>query len=158
MADLNETSVQGDVDDLILKVLVADDHPVNQQVMRAVLPYFGCDATGATSGEAAVELASAAAFDLIIMDLHMPGIGGDEAARRIREGAGASRLAFIARWTTDTPLRLNGALYDAELEKPMLRARVGALVREARRRARNRLDEAGEPARGSRTARRPGGR
>src|SRR5580658_5494400 len=158
MADFHPTSTREPAGDHVLKVLVVDDHPLNHQVMHAVLPYFDCVATSATSGEEAVALAAVAAFDLIVMDLHMPGIGGDEAARRIRE-VGSSRRAFMARWTTDTPLRLNGALYDGELEKPMLWARLGALVREARWRAYARADEAGRSAsHGVGQGRRLGGR
>ena len=115
-----------------LKVLVVDDHPLNRCVMQAILAQFGCSITHAMCGEEAVELTGLAAFDLIVMDFHMPGISGDEAAGQIR-AAGASRRAYIVQWSTDPPPRHPADLYDAALVKPVTCAAVAVTIEAARR-------------------------
>ena len=57
------------------RVLVIDDNPVNRDLVSVVLRAFGAEITEAADGEAAVLLASAEPFDVILMDLRMPGIG-----------------------------------------------------------------------------------
>jgi DNA-binding NarL/FixJ family response regulator len=70
-----------------VRVLVADDQQVFREAMREViLATRGMMLVGeADSGEAAVAAVDALAPRLVIMDKRMPGIGGVEAARRIRE-------------------------------------------------------------------------
>jgi len=123
-----------------LRVLVVDDDDVNRRVAEAILIEFGCAVTLAATGEEAVEDAFLQPFDLVVMDLHMPGIGGDEATRQIRR-LSASRSAFIARWTTDTPSRLDAGLYDGELPKPITFDALWDAVSESRRRSRNRSED-----------------
>lgn len=129
-----------------LRALVVDDHDTNRRIMQALLPPLGCEVTAAGSGEEAVELARAARFDLVLMDLHMPGIDGDEATRQLRE-MGPSRLAFAAQWSTDPMGRLDQGLYDARLAKPLRLDELQAVVAEARRRALGRADAAPQPRR-----------
>lgn len=67
-----------------LSVLVVEDHPVNQQVVVDFLDALGHRATMAETGEAAVEMAAQGGFDVVLMDVNLPGISGIEATRRIR--------------------------------------------------------------------------
>ena len=72
-----------------LKVLVVDDVPTNRLVARALLERAGHEAELASGGAEAVEAVSAAAeagrpFDLVLMDLAMPGMDGLEATRQLR--------------------------------------------------------------------------
>jgi CheY-like chemotaxis protein len=143
MTDSSQPLFERD-DEAPLRVLVADDNEHNRLVMQAILPMLNCSVVCAGLGEEAIDLAGVAVFDLIIMDPHMPGMSGDEAAAHIRAG-GASRAAFMVRWSTDAPARLDRGLYDADLPKPVRCAAVEDVVAEARRRALNRADAEARP-------------
>ena len=125
-----------------LGVLVVDDNPLNRALVEAILEKLGLETTSAGSGAEAIELTATRTFDLIIMDGRMPGLDGDETTRRIR-AKGASRGALIVRWTTENEGRLNAALYDGDLPKPLTCSPLVAAVSLASRRARHRADHAG---------------
>lgn len=67
-----------------LRVLLAEDNPVNVQVARRLLERFGCVVEVAENGMRAIAMAGAGGFDLILMDVQMPICDGLEAARAIR--------------------------------------------------------------------------
>jgi PAS domain S-box-containing protein len=67
-----------------LKVLVAEDNPVNQQFVLAVLNGLGHDVTVVGDGRAAVAAARAGHFDIALLDVHMPEMDGFEATAAIR--------------------------------------------------------------------------
>ncbi|MDE2501384.1 MAG: bacteriohemerythrin [Burkholderiales bacterium] len=77
-----------------LRVLVADDVATNRELIAALLERVGIEVEQARDGAAALAAAQARHFDLILMDLHMPGMNGAEAARRIR-AAGPCRATPI---------------------------------------------------------------
>ncbi len=80
-----------------LRVLVAEDHPVNRAYLEAVLDKLGHEAVFSEDGDGAVRAIQAQAFDVVLMDLHMPGMDGFAAARAIRNMAGPrSRVPIIA--------------------------------------------------------------
>jgi CheY-like chemotaxis protein len=116
-----------------LKVLVVDDHEANRRIMHLLLTELGCRPVLASCGEEAVDLAAEQAFDLIVMDVNMPGIDGDETTRTIRAG-GASKDAFVVRWTTEVG-RFGIGLYDSAAPKPMTVPALAELLAEAYRRA-----------------------
>lgn len=68
-----------------LKVLVADDHPVNLTVMAGILELYGCSVVTVDNGRAAVEAAQHGQYDLILLDLEMPEMDGITAAKEIRK-------------------------------------------------------------------------
>jgi len=68
-----------------LRVLVAEDNPVNQKLILALLNKWGHIATVAENGLDALSQFSQQAFDAILMDMQMPKMGGVEATQRLRE-------------------------------------------------------------------------
>ena len=67
---------------------MVDDHVVNRRAIELVLQPFGVVASLAESGEQALELLGAEAFDAVLMDVYMPGMDGREATRILRAGGG----------------------------------------------------------------------
>ncbi|MEZ5959660.1 MAG: response regulator [Hyphomonadaceae bacterium] len=84
-----------------LRVLLAEDNPINALLARTLLTKAGCGVTSVQDGEEAVTAASAGAFDLILLDIRMPRLDGFEAAERIRAGGGPSAAAPIIALTAD---------------------------------------------------------
>jgi PAS domain S-box-containing protein len=68
-----------------LKLLLAEDNPVNQMLATRILEKLGHDVTVVGNGREAVSKAQASGFDLIIMDVQMPEMDGFEATAAIRE-------------------------------------------------------------------------
>jgi signal transduction histidine kinase/ActR/RegA family two-component response regulator len=73
------------------RILVVDDHPIGRKAMTVLLDPLGAQVSEAESGEAALDALSVERFDLVLMDLTMAGIGGHEAARRLRSRPGPNR-------------------------------------------------------------------
>lgn len=80
-----------------LRVLVAEDNAVNQQVARGLLARDGHSVTIVETGAAAVAAVRDGTFDVVLMDLHMPEMGGIEATRAIRAlGGPAAAVPIVA--------------------------------------------------------------
>jgi len=73
------------------RVLVVDDHMVNRRAIELVLQSFGIHPTLAESGERALELLHSEMFDVMLMDVYMPGMDGRDATRQLRAGDGPNR-------------------------------------------------------------------
>ena len=67
------------------RILVVEDHPVNQYVVKSMLDVLTCPATIAGSGAEAIELVTRQSFELILMDCQMPGMDGFETTREVRK-------------------------------------------------------------------------
>lgn len=65
-------------------VLIVDDNKINQKITQKTLSKYQIDSTLADNGEDAIRLARKNAFDLILMDIHMPKMNGIEATKIIR--------------------------------------------------------------------------
>lgn len=115
-----------------LKVLVVEDHDLIRQMTCASLARAGMSPTEAANGEMAVALAATQEFDLILMDLNMPGLDGTEAAARIRRGDGPSARARIicvtAHQAPEANLMLGHRAFDACAGKPLELNQLAALM------------------------------
>jgi len=79
-----------------LRVLLAEDHPVNQRVAQAILASQGADVITVSDGAQAVAAFQRGGFDLVLMDMQMPVMDGLTATREIRAFEFANGLASTA--------------------------------------------------------------
>ncbi len=82
-----------------LRVLVAEDNVVNQELVVAMLQQLGCTARLVFDGQAAIEASASEPFDVILMDCQMPRVDGYEATRGIRareSGTPSARVPVVA--------------------------------------------------------------
>jgi len=86
-----------------LNILLAEDHLINQKLILSLLEKKGHTITLVTNGKEALDALSRRDFDAVLMDIHMPGMAGMEATRRIRDPSSRVRwhnipiIAFTAR-------------------------------------------------------------
>ena len=117
-----------------LRVLLAEDNPINQKVATRMLQKLGCNVDLATDGGEAVRLASKAAYDLVLMDCQMPEMDGYEATARIRAlPDGHGRMPIVAMTANAMTIDRDRCLHagmDDHLPKPIhLSALAAALSR-----------------------------
>lgn len=107
-----------------VRVLVADDNPVNRELARAILQTLGAEVSEAEDGEAAVREAQSLPFDSILMDIRMPRLDGPAAAARIRAEPGPNQTIPILAFTADVELDLKDpnsrSDFDGVVRKPIV--------------------------------------
>jgi signal transduction histidine kinase/CheY-like chemotaxis protein len=115
----------GDADGRRLRVLVAEDNLVNQQVIGLMLERLGHRPDIVANGAEAVEAVTSAPYDLVLMDVQMPEMDGLEATRRIRRDVPAARqpriVALTASALHEDRERCRAAGMDDHLAKPLRR-------------------------------------
>lgn len=126
------------VDDLT--ALVVEDHPVNQELVGRMLQRLGVASEIAADGPAALAFLAGQSFDLVLMDVSLPGMDGLEVTRRLRKrlGDGPLVVALTARASEDDRRACLDAGMDRFLTKPVSLADLADVMRAAadRRRAR----------------------
>ena len=122
-----------------LRLLVAEDNPMNRRVVELLLAQSGLQITFAENGKEAVEKFSAGRFDLVLMDLQMPIMGGLAAMRAIRAWEKLNQrpptpmLAVSANATDEHVLEAKEAGADDHVAKPIVRETLfEAIARYAR--------------------------
>jgi len=115
-----------------LRVLAAEDNPVNRDVLAAMIEIDGHRVSFAENGLQAVDAVSAQPFDLVLMDLHMPELDGIGATRAIRALGGPAATVPIVALTADafaeTRQRCLDAGMDEFLTKPVGLAELRRLL------------------------------
>jgi len=99
-----------------VRVLVVEDNPTNRLIATKLLENLGAAVETAVDGYAGVEAAERGGFDLILMDIQMPGIDGVEAARRIRALGGAAAATPIVALTANVLAHQRQAYLDAGMD------------------------------------------
>lgn len=111
------------------RVLLADDEQYVRDILRLILLSSGFQVAEAVDGEEAVQkyLEAPQNFDVILMDLNMPRLGGDEAIRKIKAQHHQTQVILVSGGA-DRPPEIPGVRY---LQKPFLNDELVRLVREA---------------------------
>jgi signal transduction histidine kinase/ActR/RegA family two-component response regulator len=111
-----------------LRVLVAEDHPVNQLIVRRMLERLGHVVSVVRDGRQALEAHATQPFDVILMDIQMPEMDGFEATERIRQTSQVPIIALTANAMStdrDRCLRAGMAGY---LTKPVRQTKLSAAL------------------------------
>jgi len=117
------------------RVLVVDDQPTNVRLLHAILSVSGYEVSTAASGESALASIEASEPDLVLLDILMPGMGGHEVCRRIRERPETAYLPVVMVTASGEEQKLAALRAGADdfLTKPIdrqeLLARVASLAR-----------------------------
>jgi DNA-binding NtrC family response regulator len=124
-----------------IRVLVVDDERPIRFLMEKELPRAGCTVTPVESGEAALEELGRREFDVVLMDLRMPGLGGMETLKRIREtGSAAEVVVLTGHPDVSTAIEaMKLGAYDY-LTKPFKLAELEVILRRAAERRRLRQE------------------
>lgn len=106
------------------RVLIVDDVPLNRDVVGELLRAEGCEVTTAGSGQQALDILETRHFDLILMDIRMPGMDGLATTAAIRSSRAPNRHAGPILGLTANPLPTDRPLYllrgiDGVIEKPV---------------------------------------
>ncbi|MDP9044168.1 MAG: response regulator [Pseudomonadota bacterium] len=120
------------------RVLVAEDNPVNQEVIKAILGHLGCQAELAVNGLEALDLLTRQAFDMVLMDCQMPEMDGFAALAHFRGGA-SHRFPFVNPSTLPVIALTANALvgdahrcivagFDDYLSKPFTKRQIQLLI------------------------------
>ncbi|MEM8714074.1 MAG: ATP-binding protein, partial [Planctomycetota bacterium] len=113
------------------RVLAVDDHPVNRRLLEAYLERFGCDHDVAESGHAALELFARNDYDVVFLDIQMPGLDGFETAAGIRRLTNG-RSVFLAALSEEAAgvgaLPPSWGVFDASVGKPFRDAELHRLI------------------------------
>jgi CheY-like chemotaxis protein len=105
-------------------ILVAEDNRINRRLLETLMERLGYDAAFALDGVSVMSEVRKQPYDLILMDLQMPNMGGVEAAKRIRSGEAGdavkdARIVAITAFTSDENLQASRDVgMNAFLAKP----------------------------------------
>jgi CheY-like chemotaxis protein len=102
------------------RVLLAEDNPINAMLARTLLRREGAEVEHVESGEAALQALASSAYDIVLMDVRMPGMGGLAAARTLRaRGINTPVVALTANAFEDDRRACLEAGMDDFLVKPL---------------------------------------
>jgi CheY-like chemotaxis protein len=135
-----------------LVVLHVDDDPMNLRVVEEILTAFHHVAVKASSGADALQLLAERPFDVVLMDIHMPGMSGIQAVERLRAMSGPERDTPVIALTADVvsrhPSEYRALGFNDFVAKPIL---VSGLL-DAIKRAAEPAADAGKPGKAANAA------
>ncbi len=117
-----------------LRVLLVDDQRSIRLATQHLLRHLACEADAASSGLEALEYLGRRKYDLVLMDLLMPGMGGLETTQRLRQLLGRRGPRVIALTADDTQEdrdSCRAAGMDDFIPKPLTRGRLIEALRDA---------------------------
>ena len=113
-------------------VLLVEDNPINTMLAKAMLKNLGCTFLTAANGREALEVLARETFDLVLMDLQMPEMGGEDATRELRRREqGRSRVPVIALTASALPGDTENCLaagMDGLITKPYTQAQLRSAI------------------------------
>jgi signal transduction histidine kinase len=130
--DGSQMPMSPDLTDHRGRILIVDDERLNRQLLEAMLAPEGLHVTGAGDGEEALALVAAQPFDLILLDVAMPGMDGYQVASTLKGNLATKNIPVIMITGLDNPhARMRGLTAGAEdfLTKPVDRAELCVRVR-----------------------------
>ncbi len=113
-------------------ILIVDDEPHLCRALRRILEGEGYRVTTASDGHSALQAAAADQPDLVLLDLMMPGMDGQEVCHRLREAGNPARVIyFTARGQPASPARARQLMEEADgiITKPATSRRILARIR-----------------------------
>lgn len=115
----------------VKRVLVVDDHPVNRLLVSVMLREAGYEVGEAENGQQALDKVHAQPWDIVLLDISMPDMSGDEVCRRIRAVdalKGLKVIAYTAHALHGEQDQILEAGFDGLLTKPISRASLHAAL------------------------------
>ncbi len=114
-----------------LRTLIVDDHLGMRTTLKDILEDYGYNVSSAASGEEAIKICEDHSFDVILMDVRLPGINGVEALKRIKRHSKEARVIMMSAFSMEELKRKaidEGAL--TFLQKPLNIPTVIKLIEE----------------------------
>ncbi|OUS25217.1 hypothetical protein A9Q99_21705 [Gammaproteobacteria bacterium 45_16_T64] len=112
----NSTDHQTAEKSVNLRILAVDDNPANLKLLTVLLQDLGISVTACDNGVQAVELAAQEHYDLILMDIQMPGMDGVEATQKIRQQESGNRKSPIIAVTAHALANEKQALLNSGMD------------------------------------------
>jgi len=104
-----------------LRLLVVDDNPMNREIVSTLVGGLGVEVFEAASGPEALTLAHQLPFDVILMDLRMPGMSGEEAAHALKIQAGPNQSVPILGFSANSQIEVGDLIdFDGLVSKPII--------------------------------------
>ena len=112
-----------------MQVLFVEDDPMNRRVVKDMLRVVGADMQEAADAETGLQMIDEGAFNIVLMDLRMPGMDGLTAIRHLRSKEGAKSMLPVIVVTADTAIDLREQCLEAGADEVILKpVAMGALL------------------------------
>jgi CheY-like chemotaxis protein len=113
------------------RILIVDDTEINRRLAAAMLKRDGWETAEAHDGASCLALLAVESFDVVLLDISMPGLNGEDVCRRIRSTPTLAQLPVIAYTAHAMPEEKNQMLasgFDTLLIKPISAASLAAAL------------------------------